>query len=253
MIDVFDEAAELYHAVRPKYPDTLFEAIATVAPSHARVLEIGIGTGQATLMLGRRGFHIVGLEPGPRLAAIARRNLAAYPSVTIEEVTFENWTVESGRFDVILSATAFHWVSPEARYTKTAQALAAGGHLALVWNFPCDEEYTPNSELQRVYERCIPNAGSEDRPLQVRIQSWTDAIGQSGLFAESSVQQVPWSEWYTTERYLMLLDTYSNHRNLPDVTKRCLYDGVAEVLEQNGGGIQKEYVAVLILAQKKRE
>src|SRR6267143_6546045 len=47
----FDEAAELYDRARPGYPPELFDDLANLGGLHpgARVLEIGSGTGKATL------------------------------------------------------------------------------------------------------------------------------------------------------------------------------------------------------------
>jgi SAM-dependent methyltransferase len=251
--DVFDEVAELYDAIRPGYPDAVGDAIDAVISRDATILEIGMGTGQATVMLARRGYRVIGLEPGARLAALAAKNLSDYPSVTIEKSKFEAWPITPGLFDLVFSATAFHWVAPEVRYVKTAQALAKGGHLALLWNITADESFEESGGIQSAYERCLPQGESTRRTVQERTQSWTDAIAQSGLYGESIVLQFPWSKWYSTERYLMLLDKYSDHRPLPEETKRCLYGGIAEVLEANGGGLHKRNVAVLILARKRRE
>jgi hypothetical protein len=32
--------------------------------------------------------------------------------------TFEEWELELERFNAVLAATSFHWVSPEVRYAK---------------------------------------------------------------------------------------------------------------------------------------
>ncbi|MBM7488941.1 tRNA G46 methylase TrmB [Micromonospora luteifusca] len=52
----FGQDAELYDQCRPTYPPQLFTDLATLAGlgRHARVLEIGCGTGQATLPLAGR-------------------------------------------------------------------------------------------------------------------------------------------------------------------------------------------------------
>lgn len=237
----FDEAAELYDAVRPTYPDAVGEAMAAVMPRSGRVLEIGSGTGQATVLLANHGYHVLGLEPGARLAALAAKKLRAFPTVTIEVVSFEGWPLQPGQFDLVMSATAFHWVAPEVRYVKAAQALDEGGHLVLLWNLPPDQDDPVSRDIQRVYERCLPKPpNAPSRPLlAARVQGWAEEIERSGFFGESTVLQFPWSEWYTTERYLRLLETYSDHRPLPEITKRCLYGGIGEVLEQNGGGGRK--------------
>ena len=137
----FDEVADLYDAVRPTYPCEMIEAVrAVLQGTPGRILEIGCGTGQATLPFARQGCSITALEPGPKLAALAAKNLAAFPSVDIKTTTFEEWPANAGQYDLVLSATAFHWVSPDVRYTKSAQALAANGWLALFWNSEADDE-----------------------------------------------------------------------------------------------------------------
>ena len=64
MFKPFDDAAEFYDEVRPGYPDLLYHDI--IGTSHISegclILEIGCGTGQATLPLARQGFHIVCVE-----------------------------------------------------------------------------------------------------------------------------------------------------------------------------------------------
>ena len=54
----FDRAALLYDKVRPGYPEELFEdlvSLSGIPTGGRRVLEVGCGTGQATLPLARRG------------------------------------------------------------------------------------------------------------------------------------------------------------------------------------------------------
>lgn len=57
--EIFNEAAELYDRVRPGYPPRLFDDLAELAGlgSGSRVLEIGCGTGQATVPLAERAGH----------------------------------------------------------------------------------------------------------------------------------------------------------------------------------------------------
>jgi protein-L-isoaspartate O-methyltransferase len=74
----FDQAAELYDRARPGYPPALFDDLAELAGAGAgrRVLEIGPGTGQATVPLPSAGCRIVAVELGAGLARVVRRNLA---------------------------------------------------------------------------------------------------------------------------------------------------------------------------------
>ena len=82
----FEEVAELYDQVRPSYPEELVEDALALSgiPARGRILEIGCGPGAATIPFARRGYRIVGVELGERLAALAVKNCRAYPGVEIQ-------------------------------------------------------------------------------------------------------------------------------------------------------------------------
>jgi len=90
----FEEVAELYDNVRPIYPEELVEDALALSgiPAGGRILEIGCGPGNATIQFAKRGYKIVGIELGERLAALAVRNCRAYPGVEIRNTAFEDWT-----------------------------------------------------------------------------------------------------------------------------------------------------------------
>jgi len=67
----FDRAAEDYQRTRPVCPPQLFDDLVRLAGLEAgdRVIEIGCGTGQATVPLAGRGLAVTAVELGPELAA----------------------------------------------------------------------------------------------------------------------------------------------------------------------------------------
>ncbi|MBI2952658.1 methyltransferase domain-containing protein, partial [bacterium] len=80
---VFDQAALDYDAVRPGYPEELIEDVVAISliPKGGRILEVGCGTGQATLPFARRGYSMLCLDIGKNLAAIAAQKCCQYPQV----------------------------------------------------------------------------------------------------------------------------------------------------------------------------
>src|SRR5438067_496409 len=76
-------------------------------PAKARVVEIGCGTGQATLPLAERGYAITCVELGEQLAAVAQRKLAGFPEVKVVTANFEAWQPDRAEFDAIVAFTAF--------------------------------------------------------------------------------------------------------------------------------------------------
>ena len=62
----FDRAAELYDRARPVAPPEVFDDLVSLCGLEpgSRLLEIGCGTGQATLPLAERGFAVTAIELG---------------------------------------------------------------------------------------------------------------------------------------------------------------------------------------------
>ncbi|MEM8534632.1 MAG: class I SAM-dependent methyltransferase [Chloroflexota bacterium] len=257
--ETFDEVAQLYDAVRPSYPDALFEAIVELAqlPDDAHILEIGAGTGKATLPFARRGYAMHCLEPGANLVSVLTRNVCEYPKVTVEPVSFEGWSLRENSFDLVISAQAFHWVSKEIGYMKSAQALKETGSIALFWNVPPDSDSELDYKIDEAYRTYAPEvakggslATSPHSSFEERIRDGEVSLMESGYFKEVVVKQFPWSQWYDTTQYLDLLNTYSDHRLLNEETRKVLFDQVAAILTENGGGIEKQHIATLFVAKR---
>lgn len=254
----FDEDALLYDRARPGYPDALFEEVIAFSrrPAHGRILEIGCGTGQATLTLARRGYHIHCIELGASLAAVARRNLASYPDVEITVGTFEAVPLEDGAYDLVASANAFHWVEPAVRYRKAAQALRPNGSIALFWNKHVVTAVSADffQAVQTIYQRCAPDLAAafpglphpDTVPTPIKAE-----IDSSGLFGEVTICKYQWSKGYDSTDYISLLNTYSDHRRLDNEVRERLFQGIAELIDTRfGSQITREYLAILYLAHR---
>lgn len=251
----FNRVAELYDRARPAYPHAVFDdldALATL-PDRARVLEIGCGTGQATLPMAQRGYRITAVELGPELARVARRNLADYADVDVQAAEFESWPLPAEPFHLVFAATAFHWLDPAVRYEKSARALRPGGSLAVLGGGHIaggDEQFFV--DVQDCYERFMPGT-----PPGLRLQAAdeippdTDALIASGIFEPPVVRRYEWERAFTTETYLGELNTYSNHIALDDEARGALLACVGSLINARyGGRIRKRYLTELVVAEK---
>ena len=163
----FDEDAELYDKARPGYPAKLFDDLAALGGlgPGCRVLEIGAGTGKATVPIARRGCELVAVELGARMAAVAKRNLADCPNAQVLEADFETWPLPAEPFDLVVSATAFHWLDPAVRMVKAAQALRPGGFLAVVeTHHVANPDNSFFVDVQSCYQRFDPDTRPGFRP-----------------------------------------------------------------------------------------
>lgn len=84
-----------------------------------------------TEALSRHDFAVTAIDLGPSMIAAAQQRLARR-SVRFHVATFEDFDAPDGSFDLVVSATAFHWIDPEVKFTKAARLLRPGGWLALL-------------------------------------------------------------------------------------------------------------------------
>jgi SAM-dependent methyltransferase len=247
----FNGVAALYDACRPAYPEELIDALISLTgiPVDGKILEVGSGTGKATLPFAQRGFFLMCIEPGQNLVAVAAQTFRDYPRVEFEAVAFEQWPERPGEFDLVMSAQAFHWIPKTIGYAKAARALKEWGHLALFWNMYPDPADVIFLDLRKVYEECAPELAVRSSSCEELIQQREVDIRDSGCFGNVRVERFPWSVKYDAAQYVGLLGTYSDHLRLPEEKRKRLFEGVAEVIAQHGGIIEKPYLAVLYIAQ----
>lgn len=255
----FDRAAQLYDQVRPGYPEELFEDVVSLSgiPAGGRVLEVGCGTGQATLPFARRGYEILCVEVGENLAAVARNNAAGYPRLEVRTGDFEEISLPEEAFDLLVSATAFHWLDPTVAYPKAARSLKPGGSIALFWNehVQTDADAGFFAAAQEVYAREAPEIFDENYDGPPRSEDLLERTGEiegSGLFGPVVRRSYRWDQAYDAAGYLRVLDTYSGHISLGDETRTRLYDGISRLVEERyGGRIVKGYQTNLYVARKR--
>ena len=251
----FDAVADVYDAVRPSYPDELFDdlvELAALEPS-ARLLEIGCGTGQATRPMLERGYSVVCIELGPQLAEHARRTLAGSP-VDVLVASFEDWDGDPGAFDLVYAATAWHWLDPVARYEKAHRLLCTGGHLAF-WSalhaFP--DGFDPFfSEIQDVYEAIGESHGERWPPAPPdEISDMAVEIEASGLFEDVEVRRYVWERSYTADEYVALLNTFSGHITMEKAKREHLYNEIRRRIGlRRDGRVLRHWYAILHVARR---
>ena len=242
----FNTTAHLYAEVRPGYPKELVQDVINLSAltEHSKVLEIGCGTGQATRSFAGRGYKIVCLDIGADLIAVAKEKLKAFPNVSFVEQAFETWKLED-KFNLIISATAFHWVDPKVRYLKASEVLKSKGFLAVFSNQHVRKDEGFFAESQSLYDKYYAPL-TTNRP--------THATNFPGVEAfQYPIKRVyPWTQTYSSEQYIKLLGTYSGHIALSDENRYRLFEGIANLIETKyDGQITKHYEAVLDLRQTK--
>lgn len=243
--ETFTQDAELYDRARPGYPLALFDDLAEltgIGPG-CRVLEIGCGTGKATVPLAERGCRIVAVELGEQMAALARRTLAGFPGVEVVTCAFEDWPLPDEPFDLVFCATAFHWIDPAVRVAKSADALRIGGALATVAT-----HHAKDGPEDACYVRWDPGT-PPGMMTAAAVAMEGEEINDSGRFGPVSFRSRRWEREYDTEAYLDLVRTYSRYGVMEPRAQRGLLDCVRRAIDDcRGGRIAKPFQSELRVA-----
>jgi hypothetical protein len=219
------------------------------------------------------------------MARLCRKNLRAFPNVEILNMAFEDWPGDtsatrssrrSGRktgtvpshgpvrlpgtvpcfpdasepFDMILAATAFHWIPYRVAYPRCARALKSHGSLALLWNFADTPDSRFYHNLHEIYRRIVPRM-RPSLPPKTRIERQRRKIVGSGLFGPVTIHRYPWQSEYTADRYIGLLKTMSDHAILAPAVRRPLFRAIRRLINDNGGSFTRPVTATLFLAPKR--
>jgi SAM-dependent methyltransferase len=238
----FGSVAELYDRARPSYPPGAIDDVVAHAGLQGgdTVLEVGAGTGKATVLLAARGLDVVALEPSASMAAVARANCRDLTGVRVVESDLESWE-STERFAAVASVQAWHWVAPQVRYERAHAALAPGGTLAALWTFPdwtaCDLCDVLRDAYRLGAPRLAPDFPMHPASEPTRLAGdWSAEIDASTTFAQPLVTTHSWSQPYTSTAYVELLQTHQDHILLEPDQQPLLLTAIAAAIESEGGG-----------------
>lgn len=250
----FERTALAYDRYRPGYPAEIFEEIrsyADLAPDDA-ILEIGCGTGRATVPIARWGNPVHALEPAEAMAAIARRHTADFPLVDIRTERLEEAELPPAAYGLVVCAQAYHWLDAATREDRIARALYAHGTAAILDNVQVTPARTRPfwDRVQSVYLSAAPalaHKGAMRAPHELPAHPLTS----HGAFADLRQVSRPWSWTLPTRRYIDLLATHSGHAALNPGIRAELYAELAGLIDgEFGGSVTEHYVCVASLARR---
>jgi SAM-dependent methyltransferase len=249
----YSPAAEHYNRTRPGYAQ-IHERVAEVArlTPNSRVLEVGCGPGTATVAFAPLGCSMTCLEPNLDFCQIARQNCASYPNVEICNTSFEEWALETERFDAVLAATSFHWVPAEIAYPKAVSALKPNGCLILLWNViaePGETVYRLTHDLYQTYAPALAPADSRELQ-QTWLSSMAEIVRETGYFKQVEADQISCERTYSTEDYLTLLSTLSPYLSLDPQVRAALFADMKARLDREGSTVQLDYLSAFQIAWK---
>ena len=235
---------------KPDYPTELTNTIINKAnlTVGSKLLEIGSGTGRATVQFANFGFEIVCVEPGIDMIEKAKLKLKD-KNINFIASRFEDYSAPCEYFDAIISAQAFHWVSQPDGYEKCANALKPEGYLVPFWYIELFGDTELDKELWAIitkydaYVSCM-----QEKDYADRMESVTSKIVSSGLFSKPEIIHSYSDKIYTADEYFYYLHSDSLAKR-SDEEKQACYEELVKLADKYHG-IKRRYTCELYLTKK---
>lgn len=256
----FDNVPELYDRVRPSYPAPLFdemfrylrEGVDTAEP---RVVEVGPGTGKATVVLLERGARVTAVEIGPEMSAFLRRKFANEARLEVINAPFEDAELAPDAYDLVVSATAFHWIDPLVRFVKSRDVLRPDGALAVVMTnqIASDVDRGFFDRTFPIYLKYRPDEQNTELPGESVVPVEHDDMQSSGLFDDVTLHRYRWDQTYPTDSYADLVRSYSATQMMePGPREELIADLCGVIDREYGGSVTRPLVMTLTLGRSLR-
>ena len=241
----FNTVADVYEKIRPGYPDELYQALFAYAllDDSRNALEVGIGAGQATLPVLKTGCALTAVEYGDQLAQLCREKFSDYPRFSVITGKFEEADLPDHTYDLVYSASAFHWVPEEIGYPKVFRILKSGGAFARFANHPYQAKDNPVlfKEIQDAYaEYYYPYYKKQPGKLgEYTEEQAAERAAIAGRYGFTDTRYVLFHRVRTLSaaEYRKLISTYSDHITIEESIRKRFFDAIEETINRHGGSI----------------
>ena len=185
------------------------------------------------------------------MAGVASRRLADSPGWRMDVCKFEAWApgADDPPFDLLVSAQAWHWFEPDARFLRAYELLRPGGWLALWWNRPAVADTPARRAIGAAYERHAPEI--VHRGVAGHGRPAFEPTPARAAFGPPLERAYPWTCRYGAAEWTELMRTSSDHRMLPEERRETLLAAVRAAIEEQGGVYEHQYECVLWAAERR--
>lgn len=254
----FDTVASTYEKLRPGYNNELYEMLFDYIPitNSSNVVEVGIGGGQATLPILKTGCNLTAVEYGEQFSKLCREKFKTYPNFKVVTNKFELTDFENAAYDLVYSASAFHWVPEEIGYPKVFSMLKKGGVFARFANHPYRDKGNPalSEAIDEIYaeyyykyhkkKQEIPTEYTEEQAKSRAM------IAEKYGFTDISYALFFRTRTFLAKEYITLLGTYSDHIVIEEKLRTEFFSKIEEAINMHGGKITIYDTIDLQLARK---
>jgi len=195
----FSDKVDSYVKYRPGYPHEVIEFLQSQAnlKDHSTIVDIGSGTGIFTRQLLDAGYKVFAVEPNGEMREAAEQLLRNYSDFISIAGSGEYTTLSDNIADLIVCATAFHWIDPVkakvefARVLKSSEnQLKSSKNVALIWNIRQPDADQFSIEYEKFWQS-YDRSGKQDVSEPQLGSFFFDGIFQAKSFTHAQSFDLP--------------------------------------------------------------
>jgi len=132
-----------------------------------------------------------------------------------------------------------------------SRLLRLNGSMGFFWTVHVQLYDQIHNEIRSIYQRYAPHLDDaiKARPDEV-ISERRRLTENNNLFENIIVKEYSWMDVYTTDDYISLLNTHSKHQQLTEDIRNQLFYELRNIIDMNGGFINKQQMVALFLGKK---
>jgi SAM-dependent methyltransferase len=208
--DHFSRDSDQYLSYRPRYPDTLFRWLSTIASRNELAWDCATGTGQAAGQLAQYFDRVVATDASEQQIAQARSK----KNIDYQVATETCKKLSPTSVDLITVAQALHWFDTSVFFQEVSRVLKPGGALA-VWSYNL---LRVNADIDGVIDKLYWDILAPYWPAERRLVEQ----GYAGLtlpYDEIDSPDFRMSHMWAREHFLGYLATWSAVKRYKDKTR----------------------------------
>ncbi len=204
----------------------------------------------------KTGCRLTAVEYGENFSELCREKFKEYRNFAVITNKFEDTDFSDNTYDLVYSASAFHWIPESIGYTKVFSMLKSGGAFARFANHPYrDKGNLPLSEeMDRIYGEYYYKFHNKKQKALTEYGE-EEAVQRANIAEKYGFTDIKYALFYrirtfSAKEYTVLLGTYSDHIAIEESIRKEFFSKIEDAINNHGGSITVYDTIDLQLARK---
>ena len=232
---------------RFRYCDALFADVISYSQLDATkaALEIGPGTGQATMPILKSGCSYLAIELGENFTEVMKEKFSTYRNFSIVNADFETYPFDKDTFNLVYSAATIQWIPEEIAFPKVYEILKSNGTLAM---FMTNTDYKASNEALYAKIREVYSQFFKPEIPYTKSFNYNNALDYG--FVDFERREYPQIVEFTADEYVSFISINAPHLTLVEPDRSKFFQGIRDAILSFGDKITLCNSIVLYLTRK---